>query len=64
MEHLGQFSVSTMGETGSVFGQRQQTYSPRVVCYWGYPPVTGQPNTQHSAWTLKTGPNATVKPSQ
>ena len=23
MEHLGQFSVSTMGETGSVFGQRQ-----------------------------------------
>ncbi len=24
MEHLGQFSVSTMGETGSVFGQRQQ----------------------------------------
>ena len=24
MEHLGQFSVSTTGETGSVFGQRQQ----------------------------------------
>lgn len=23
MEHLGQFSVSTTGETGSVFGQRQ-----------------------------------------
>ncbi|BBR51710.1 hypothetical protein WP4W18C03_00370 [Pseudomonas putida] len=23
MEHLGQFSVSTMGETGSFFGQRQ-----------------------------------------
>ncbi|MFT2187619.1 hypothetical protein [Pseudomonas putida] len=28
MEHLGQFSVSTMGETGSVFGQRQQFIFP------------------------------------
>ena len=27
MEHLGQFSVSTMGETGSVFGQRQHATS-------------------------------------
>ena len=31
MEHLGQFSVSTMGETGSVFGQRQHNEAESVA---------------------------------
>lgn len=33
MEHLGQFSVSTTGETGSVFGQRQQRERIRRKIY-------------------------------
>ncbi|NVZ72315.1 hypothetical protein, partial [Pseudomonas costantinii] len=37
VEHLGQFSVGRTAFTGSVFGQRQQTYESELRIIWNYP---------------------------
>ncbi|WP_218570609.1 hypothetical protein [Pseudomonas sp. D(2018)] len=55
MEHLGQFSVSTTGFTGSVFGQRQQP-SPTLSWLVAHDDTTAAlTNLRTLAWVIRAG---------